>query len=334
MKLPDKNPAREWSSSGFRYYPLSLFYRKQFGGRIRKISLDAGFGCPNVDGTVGRGGCIFCNIQSFSPSRRGSTRTISQQIDDAIWRLRGRYRADGFLAYFQPATNTYAPPERLRAVYEEALAHPEVVGLAIGTRPDCAGEEVLDLLAELAERTWLLVEYGLQSIHDRSLAWMNRGHRVDAFFDAVERTRRRGLRFGAHVILGLPGETAEDMIATAKTLAKLNAHSVKIHNLYAARDTRLAEEVAAGNVILPTQEAYLDDVIGFLEHLSPHCVIDRLLSNAPPEYLVAPPWCLEGAAVRQAIEAELLRRDTWQGRLWKTGGENASDLAVESPDRL
>src|SRR5688500_17924206 len=182
----------DWRAAGLRYYAYNYFLRQKFGERVQKVSVDAGFTCPNVDGTVAIGGCTFCDNRSFSPSRRVPRQSITDQIDDGIRRLKRRYDCDHFTAYFQPATHTYAPVSRLRTVYEQAIAHPLVVALAIGTRPDCAGDEVLDLLQEFAGRTNLTVEYGMQTIHDRSLDWMNRGHHYDATLDAVERSRGRG----------------------------------------------------------------------------------------------------------------------------------------------
>jgi radical SAM protein (TIGR01212 family) len=231
-----------------------------------------------------------------------------------IEQLRARRPVDRFVAYFQPATNTYGPIGRLREVYEEAVCHRSVVGLVIGTRPDCVADDVLDLLAEFSRQTWVSVEYGLQSIHDRSLEWIVRGHTAAAFRDAVVRSRRRGLSVGAHVILGLPGETREDMLATAEELAKLEVDSVKLHNLHALKGTRLAEMVGSGEVKLPGREEYVGWVVDFLERLSPACVIDRLSGDAPAERLVGPDWCLDKAGVRRDIEAELRRRDSWQGR--------------------
>jgi hypothetical protein len=311
---PPERGTPDWRSAGLRYHRLSWFFRRKFGRRVWKISVDGGFGCPNVQGPAAPGGCIFCNARSFSPSRRGSPRSITEQLDEGARRLHQRNAADRFVAYFQPGTNTYAPLHRLRAVYEEALAHPQVVGLAIGTRPDCVPDEVLDLLAELAQRTWLAVEYGLQSVHDRSLRWLHRGHDYAAFLDAVGRSHRRGLTVGVHVILGLPGEGREDMLATARQLARLPIHSVKLHNLYAVRDTPLAAAVAAGTVHLPTLDEYIGYAVDFLEAIPPACVVDRLCGDAPPEFLVAPQWCRDKSAVRAAIEAELVRRDSWQGK--------------------
>jgi radical SAM protein (TIGR01212 family) len=267
-----------------------------------------------VDGTVGTGGCVFCNIRSFSPSRRLEGLSITAQIDAAIRRLRRPRGPKRFLAYFQPATNTYAPLERLRSAYEEAAGHSDMVGLIVGTRPDCVPDETLDLLAELGRRTWLVVEYGLQSIHERSLRWLGRGHDYAAFLDAVARTRARGLAFGVHLILGIPGEDREDMLATARAVAKSGAHSVKLHNLYAVRDTRLADLVGRGEVRLPDLGEFAAWAVDFLEVSSPDCVVDRLGSTAPPEFLIAPAWCLDKSAARKAVEAEFNRRDSWQGK--------------------
>ena len=284
-----------------RYFAYNFFLRQKFGGRVQKVSLDAGFTCPNVDGTVARGGCTFCDNRSFSPSRRLPRQGIAGQIDEGIRRLKWRYEVERFLAYFQPATNTYAPVERLRPLYEAALAHPQVVGLAIGTRPDCVPDDVLDLLAELAGRTYLSVEYGMQTMHDRSLDWMNRGHHHDAVRrrDGAEpRARLRNLR---HVMLGLPGETHDDMLATARELARLRPDAVKIHNLYAVKNTPLAEQVAAGDVTLMGRDEYIRTLVDFLELLPPDCVVERISGDAPPDYFVGPAWCLDKPAIRDAL---------------------------------
>jgi radical SAM protein (TIGR01212 family) len=327
-------PERGSSEAPRRFFSRGQFWRQKLGQRVWRVSLDGGLGCPNRDGTLGDRGCIFCDPASFSPSRRrgdcpdfrghrengtvpfGAQRalpSITAQLDEGIRRLRARYKAERFVAYFQPGTNTYGPVERLRAMYEEALAQPAVVALAIGTRPDCVSDEVLDLLAELARRTLVSVEYGLQTIHDRTLQWLGRGHGYGAFLDAVRRSRALGLEIGAHVILGLPGESIDDMHATAAELARLRIDSVKLHNLCAIRGTRLAEAVERGEVRLPEMGEYVGWVVDFLERLPRECVIDRLSGDAPPEYLLGPRWCLDRSAVRAAVEAEFRRRDTWQG---------------------
>ncbi|HEV2968758.1 MAG TPA: TIGR01212 family radical SAM protein [Pirellulales bacterium] len=306
--------ATNWREAGLRYYAYNFFLRRKFGCRVQKVSIDAGFTCPNVDGTVARGGCTFCDNRSFSPSRRLPRQGIAGQIDEGIRRLKWRYDVDRFMAYFQPATNTYAPVARLRPLYEAAIAHPKVVGLAIGTRPDCVPYEVLDLLAEMAERTYLSVEYGMQTMHDRSLDWMNRGHHHDAFIDAMERSRGRGFEICAHVMLGLPGESHADMLATAGELARLRPDAVKIHNLYAVKNTPLADQVAAGAATLMERDEYIRTLVDFLELLPPDCVVERISGEAPPDYFVGPSWCLDKPAIRAALFAELARRDTWQGK--------------------
>jgi uncharacterized protein len=303
----------DWRAAGLLYHRLNFFYRKRFGTKVWKLSLDAGCGCPNRDGALATLGCVFCDPESFSPSRRMGLVSIAEQLEDGIRRLSRRHAVGRFVAYFQPGTNTYGPIDQLRWAYQQALAHPDVVGLAIGTRPDCVGEDVLDLVGEFAARTWVVVEYGLQTIHDRTLDLLNRGHHYDAFQDAYRRTRRRNLDVAVHVILGLPGESGDDMRITARELARLEIHSVKLHNLYAVRNTVLADQVAAGRVRLPEFAEYVERAVDFLEELPGKVVIDRLCGDAPPEYLVGPQWCLDKGAVRAAVETEFRRRGTWQG---------------------
>ncbi len=303
-----------WRDSGLRYYSYNFHLRQRFGFRVQKVSIDAGFTCPNVDGTVAIGGCTFCDNRSFSPSRRIPRREIRAQIDEGIRRLKLRYTVDHFTAYFQPATNTYAPVEKLRPLYEQALEHPKVVAMAIGTRPDCVPNDVLDLLQSIGEQTYLSVEYGLESMHNRSLDWMNRGHHHDAFLDAIERSQGRGFEICAHVMLGLPGETREDMLDTAREVARLGIDSVKIHNLYAVKNTELAEQVESGEAELISLDDYVSVIVDFLELLPPSMIVERISGDAPPDYLVGPEWCLDKPNVLRQIEAELERRDSFQGR--------------------
>ena len=313
MELSSTTVLPRWRATGLPLHSRKFANLREFGCRVWRVSVDAGLGCPNRDGTVGVGGCVFCDPASFSPGRRTAHRPILGQIDDQIARLGPRYGVDRFVAYFQPGTNTYGPVDRLSKMYKEALSHPHVVALAVGTRPDCVAEEVLDLLAELSRRAPVSVEFGLQTIHDRTLDWINRGHHYDAFLDAVTRSRQRGLAIGAHVILGLPGESPKEMTATAAELTRLRIDSVKLHNLYAVRDTPLAQMVARGEVQLARFDEYVTWVVDFLEHTAPDCVVDRLSGNAPPQYLIGPDWCLNKSAVRAAVEAEFHRRGTWQG---------------------
>jgi radical SAM protein (TIGR01212 family) len=293
-----------------------------------------------VDGTVTTGGCTFCDNRSFSPSRRSAVADrrlpragIRGQIDQSIERMRLRYhKCQHFLAYFQPATNTYAPVDRLRAVYEDALAHPQVVGLVIGTRPDCVPNDVLDLLQEIAASSeisrdptdrrsngvYVAVEYGMQTIHNRSLDWMNRGHHYDAMLDAVERSRGRGFEIGAHIMLGLPGESHDDMMATAREVARLGIDAVKIHNLYCVKNTPLADQVASGEVRLMERAEYVSTVVDFIERLPPTVIVDRISGDAPPDYFVGPTWCLDKPAVKTAIHQEFARRGSRQGTILLT----------------
>jgi radical SAM protein (TIGR01212 family) len=306
-----------WRTAGLRFYTYNFALRERFGCRVQKVSLDAGFTCPNVDGTVAKGGCTFCDNRSFSPSRRLPRAGILGQIDQSITRLRLRYKnCNHYLAYFQPATNTYAPVDVLRPLYEEALSHSQVIGMAIGTRSDCVPDEVLDLLEEFAARTYLSVEYGMQTIHNRSLDWMNRGHHHDSFLAALERSRGRGFEICAHAILGLPGESPDDMLATARELARVHVGAVKLHNLYCVKNTKLAEQVEAGEVELIGRDDYVRTVVDFLELLPPTMVVERISGDAPPDYFVGPSWCLDKPAVKTAIEAEFQHRDTWQGKKW------------------
>jgi radical SAM protein (TIGR01212 family) len=299
-----------------RYFAFSEFLRQRFGTRVFRVTLDAGFTCPNVDGSVAVGGCVYCDNRSFSPNRRLPRTTLRAQIERGVTILSKRYGADRFLAYFQAATNTYAPVDKLRRLYDEALAHPQIVGLAVGTRPDCVPDPVLDLLEDYARDRYVCLELGLQTIHDRSLDWMNRGHHFNAFVDAVHRCQGRGLDLCIHVILGLPGETRDDMLATADAVAALPVQAVKIHNLHVVRETPLERMFRAGEVRMLERDEYVELVCDFLERLRPDIVIHRLIGDAPPDYLVAPQWCLDKPALLRAIDAELDRRDSHQGSRW------------------
>ncbi len=301
--------------TGRRYRAFSRFLRERFGTKVQRVTIDAGFTCPNVDGTVAVGGCVYCDNRSFSPNRRLPRATVTQQVERGIAILQARFGVERFLAYFQAATNTYAPVEKLRRLYDEALAHPQVIGLVIGTRPDCVPDPVLDLIEEYARERYVSLELGLQTIHDRSLDWMNRGHHYDAFLDAVRRCQGRGFDLCAHVILGLPGETHADMMATAEALARLPVQAVKIHNLHVVRNTPLEDDYRAGRVTLLERDAYVQVVCDFLERLPAEMVIQRLQGDAPPDYLVAPMWCLDKPALLRAIDGEMERRGSWQGKL-------------------
>lgn len=305
-----------WRKDGLRYHSYSHFLKAKFGFRVQRVSLDAGFTCPNVDGTVAIGGCTFCDNRSFSPSRRVRRLQLMEQMNTGISKLKVRYRnCKHFMAYFQPATNTYAPVDQLRPLYEAALDHPEVVAMAIGTRPDCVPEDVLDLLEEFAQKTYLTVEYGLQTIHNKSLDWMNRGHHHDAFLDAMDRSVGRGFEICVHVMLGLPGESHEDMMATADAIAEMKIDAVKVHNLYAVENTPLADQVRSGEIQLMEKQEYVSTLVDFLERIPGHMVVERVSGEAPPKYFVGPQWCLDKPDVLKTISETFESRDTWQGKL-------------------
>lgn len=306
----------DWHSEGLNYYGYSFYLRSTFGYRVQRVSVDAGFTCPNVDGTVAIGGCVFCDNRSFSPSRRLPRQNIIDQIEEGITRLKRRYKCKHFMAYFQPATNTYAPVENLRPLYEQAMSHPDVVALAIGTRPDCVPDDVLDLLEEIGQQIPLTVEYGMQTMHNKSLDWMNRGHHHDAYLDAMERSVNRGFKICAHIMLGLPGESHEDMMDTAREVANSELDALKIHNLYVVENTPLAADVREGKVDLMSREDYVKTLVDFLEIQPPRMIVERVSGEAPGDYFVGPDWCLDKPAVLRAIKEEFESRSTWQGKFY------------------
>src|SRR5262245_13242635 len=259
-----------------RYRALSPWLRQRFGCQVRSIALDAGFTCPNVDGTVATGGCTFCDNRGFSPHRRLPRLSLAAQVRRSITILSRRYGPARYIAYFQAGTNTHAPVEKLRRVYDEALGHPQVAGLAIGTRPDSVPDPVLDLLQEYTRRVPVFLELGLQPIHPRTLRWMNRGEGPEDFADAVRRCQGRGLDLCAHVILGLPGESWADMMATADALAGQPIDGVKIHNLYVVKGTPLEEMHRRGEARMLEQEEFVALACDFLERTPADRVIHRL----------------------------------------------------------
>lgn len=300
--------------NGPRYLTYSRFLRQRFGQKVYRISVDGGFTCPNVDGTVTTGGCVYCDNRSFSPSRREKRIPIREQIQRGMAIMQKRHSAKKFLAYFQPATNTHAPVEKLQRLYDEALEHPDIVGLLIGTRPDSVPDPVLDLIENYAKDYYVSLELGLQTIHDRSLDWMNRGHHFDVFVDAMERATGRGFEICAHVILGLPGESREDMLAIADAIAVMPIDAIKIHNLHVVKNTPLEQQYLDGEVRMLEREEYVQLVCDFLERVPSHVIVQRLNGDAPKNYLIAPQWCLEKTSLLQSIRDELVRRDSWQGK--------------------
>ncbi|MGO9533946.1 MAG: TIGR01212 family radical SAM protein [Syntrophobacteraceae bacterium] len=301
--------------AGNLYRDYNSYLRETFGCRVQKITLDAGLSCPNRDGTLGRGGCIYCNEKG---SGTGAARFagISEQIRAGKERLARKYKAEKFIAYFQSFSNTYAPLSRLEALYGEALADPDIVGLSIGTRPDCVSDETLDYLAQLAQSHLICVEYGLQSAKDETLERIGRGHSVAAFIDAVERSRARKIAVCAHVILGLPGEKTEDMLDTARFLALHGVQAVKIHLLYVIRGTRLEQMYRTGSYSCLSRDDYAAVVGEFIALLHPHMIIQRLTGDPHPEELVAPLWALEKSRNIKTIQTYMEKNGLYQGKYY------------------
>jgi radical SAM protein (TIGR01212 family) len=291
--------------------------KKLFGAKVHKVNIDAGFTCPNRDGTLGTGGCIYCNNDSFRPSSCRPALPVREQVQNGISYLRKRYGAGKFLAYFQPFTNTYAPAEELEKLYYEALEEPSVIGLAIGTRPDCIDGGKLDLLEEMAKEKFILMEYGLQSIYDKSLLFIERGHDYKAFLDAVDMTKKRGIHIGAHIIAGLPTETREETLGTADEISRLGIGFLKIHQLQIVKDTPLAMLYGDSPFKVFGYEEYMDFLVDFIERLSPDIVLQRLFATAPDDILIAPLWGRSRHEMLNDIEKRFSERNAFQGRLAK-----------------
>ena len=297
----------------FRYNNLSAHLREVFGCRVQRVAVDAGFTCPNRDGTLGVGGCLYCDEAGSRAAYVEPRFSIREQVRRGIEQMRRRYKAEKFLVYFQPYTNTHAPVERLRALYDEALDHPDVAGLMIGSRADCLGGEVLDLLEEYHRRTYLWLELGLQSASDKTLNWIGRGRDVATFERGARQAKARGLRLCAHLIIGLPTDRREDHLAAAELLNRLGFDGLKIHCLYVSRDAPLGAAFEREPFPLMTRRQYVARVCDVLERLDPRIVIHRLTSDADRRALIAPAWCLDKRGVVADIEAELERRDSRQG---------------------
>ena len=287
-----------------------------FGLPVHKVNIDAGFTCPNRDGTLGDTGCIYCNNDSFRPSSCKPTLSVSEQVQNGISYLSKRYGSERFLAYFQPYTNTYAPVDELRKLYLEALAEPSVIGLAIGTRPDCVDAEKLDMLAEIGRTHFVLMEYGIQSIYEKSLTFMKRGHDYQTFVQAVDMTVKRGLHAGAHIIAGFPTETIAETLAMATELSGTAIEYLKVHQLQVIKDTPLATAYAEKPFHTFQYDEYLDFIVEFLERLSPEIVVQRLFATAPDEILIAPRWNRSRHEILKDIQ---YRPRAYQGRLFAAG---------------
>lgn len=306
-----------------RFHSYSAYFRRLFGGRMQKVVIDAGFTCPNRDGTLSTGGCAFCNNDAFSPSYSHRGYSVSRQIDEGILFHRNRYpRAQRYLAYFQSYSNTYKPLAELRSIYDEALRHPAIAGIVVGTRPDCVDAEKLDYFAELAAAGhYVILEYGVESVYDETLRRVNRGHDFAAAARTIEQTAARGIHSGAHFILGLPGESDEMLVAQAAVINALPLDTVKFHQLQLFRDTAMARDYAEHpeQYRFRTLPEYIDLFIDLLERLRPELVIERFAGEAPPRYHFLPsPWgSVRNERLLQLLEARLEERSTWQGRLFR-----------------
>ncbi|MDR2118036.1 MAG: TIGR01212 family radical SAM protein [Tannerellaceae bacterium] len=301
-----------------RYRDFGSFLRETFPFKVQKISVHAGFTCPNRDGSKGWGGCTYCNNQTFSPAYCHTHQTVGEQLTAGIRFFARKYPEMKYLAYFQAYTGTYAATDRLIRQYEEALAVPGVSGLIVGTRPDCMPEELLDYFADLSRKKFLLIEYGLESTLDATLRHINRGHTQAESEDAIRRTAARGIPVGAHLILGLPGESRDDMLGHAATLSDLPLTALKLHQLQLIRHTRMAGEYAEcpERFHLPDIDEYIDLAIDFLERLNPAIAVERFVSQSPKELLIAPDWGLKNHAVTAKVHARMTERNARQGRLY------------------
>ncbi len=312
-------PVYPWGHSR-RFNDLSGYLTGKFGTRVQKLSIDAGFTCPNRDGSKGTGGCTFCNNKSFNPGYCTSELSVKQQIDQGITFFSAKYQNIRYLAYFQSYTNTYASLDHLIGIYSEALNHPAISGIVVGTRPDCIKDDLLDYFRELATTCYVSIEYGVESTLDQTLIRINRGHTYQESIYAIEQTANRGIHVGAHLILGLPGETAEDMLIHAERLSMLPVNMLKIHQLQIIRGTKMESEFqrVPDDFVTFSADEYIDLAIRFLERLNPDIVVERFASASPPDMIAGKRWGLKNFEIVAKIEKELIARDTWQGKLFKS----------------
>lgn len=304
----------------FLYNEFPLFLKRYFSYKVQKISLNAGFTCPNRDGTKGQGGCTYCNNQTFNPEYCRTEKTIKVQLEEGKRFFAHKYPEMKYLAYFQAYTNTYAGLESLKRKYEEALSVDDVVGLVIGTRPDCMPDELLQYLENLNRQTFLLVEYGIETTCDETLKRINRGHTYADTVETVQRTAARGILTGGHVILGLPGESHDDMVSQAGVLSELPLTTLKMHQLQLIHGTRMAyeyEQNPAGFHLFNDVNEYIELVIDYIEHLRPDIVPERFVSQSPRELLIAPDWGLKNYEFTARVQKRMKERGAYQGRMYK-----------------
>jgi uncharacterized protein len=306
-------PKPDFWNNRKRYYDFKSFLVNRFGCKVHKLQIDAGFTCPNRDGKLAVGGCAYCDGRGSTLRQKGPLPSVAEQIRSGKALYRNLRGAAKFIAYFQTFTNTYGPVGKLRALYDEALLQEDVIGISIGTRPDCVDEGILDLLQGYAKTKHVWIEYGLQSIHDRTLERIGRGHDAAAFVEAVRKTAGRGLFVCTHIIAGLPGESREDMIETARAVAALPVDGIKIHSLLALRGTEVGRLFEEGTITLMSQEDYVSTVCDILEILPPETVIQRITAEGYRDIYLGPNWAANKLKVLNAIDREMEKRETWQG---------------------
>ena len=298
------------------YNDYGTWIRRQFPYRVQKISIDAGFTCPNRDGRISTGGCIYCDNRTFNPSYCQRRHSVTQQLEEGKRFFAHKYPDMKYLAYFQAFTNTYAPLSQLKALYEEALQVDDIVGIVIGTRPDCVSDELLDYLAELNQRTFVLVEYGIESANNDTLLRINRGHSFEQSQEAIQRTHQRGLLTGAHIILGLPGEDAAESLRQASIISSLSIDILKIHQMQIIRGTRLAEEFAANPFHIYTVDEYIKLIAEYIQRLRPDLILERFVSQSPKELLIAPHWGLKNYEFTNLLVNYLKQNKIYQGQFF------------------
>ena len=298
------------------YNDYGTWIRRQFPYRVQKISIDAGFTCPNRDGRISTGGCIYCDNRTFNPSYCQRRHSVTQQLEEGKRFFAHKYPDMKYLAYFQAFTNTYAPLSQLKALYEEALQVDDIVGIVIGTRPDCVSDELLDYLAELNQRTFVLVEYGIESANNDTLLRINRGHSFEQSQEAIKRTHQRGLLTGAHIILGLPGEDAAESLRQASIISSLPIDILKIHQMQIIRGTRLAEEFAANPFHIYTVDEYIKLIAEYIQRLRPDLILERFVSQSPKELLIAPHWGLKNYEFTNLLVNYLKQNKIYQGQFF------------------
>ncbi|MCK5782740.1 MAG: TIGR01212 family radical SAM protein [Flavobacteriales bacterium] len=312
---------REWGDTK-RFNSQSARLKEKFGGRVQKVSISADFTCPNRDGSLGKGGCTFCNNDSFTPSYTRISTSITEQLNAGLKFQKKRYKRTAmFVGYFQSYTNTYGSLDKIKNIYDEALSHPDIKGLVIGTRPDVTTDEQLDYLEELAKEYYIDLEFGIESTNDSILESINRGHDYASSVDAINRATGRGFDVGGHMILGLPGESRQEILNQVHEINKLPLDTIKFHQLLIVKNTAMAKQYGETPEIfdLFSKDEYIDFVIDFLERLRPDMTVQRLTSEAPPAIKIAPDWgLLRIGPIQQLIEDRMEERDTWQGRLFKT----------------